>query len=147
MIQETALEDELSPSCRRALDSLRERRPQAEVVAVEGDWAYVSVGHIDVSGVTQVFEQEETLGIVRIPIDFPCNTAPYGLITVPALKRSNGQAIGKQDRNHQKARAMADLFEEPVGFWSWRWNQVSSDDESDLRKAPDMLRERLQMED
>lgn len=147
MSQQSALVAELSPSCRDALNHLQERRPRAEVVAVEGDWAYVSVGYIDVSAVSSVFDQEDALGIVRIPTDFPCNTAPYGLITVPALERSDGQHIGKQDLNHQKANAVAGLFDEPVGFWSWRWNEVSSNEESDLRKAPDMLRERLQMED
>ena len=141
------LENELSPSCQRALDHLNERRPEAELVAVEGDWAYVSVGHIDVSAVTNVFEEDETLGIIRIPTDFPCNTAPYGLITVPYLNRLDGQTVGKQDRNHQKAEAVQGLFDDEVGFWSWRWNNVSSNAEADLRKAPDMFRERLRMED
>ena len=148
MSQGIPLEGELSPSCKRALEHLRERRPQAEVVAVRGDWAYVSVGYIDVGAVTDVFASERALGIVRIPTDFPCGARPYGLITVPYLEHSDGQSISKQDRGHKKAEPVERaLGTENIGFWSWRWNDVSSNDESDLRKAPDMLRERLRMVD
>lgn len=147
MSQGAALEDELSSSCRQALEHLRERRPEADVIAVHGDWAYISVGEIDIAAATDVFERETAEGIVRVPTNFPCNTAPYGLITVPYLERSDGQSISKQERSHAKAEAVEEaLGTDDIGFWSWRWNQISSSNPSDLKVAPDMFRERLRME-
>lgn len=148
MSEEADLTKQLSSSCREALEHLRERRPKAQTVAIHGDWAFISVGYIGVASVTAAFEQEEALGLVRIPTYFPCNTRPYGIITVPFLERSDRQAVRKQERNHNHARPVEQaLGVDDTGFWSWRWDDVSSNDESDLRKAPDMIRERLQMED
>lgn len=142
-----SLEDELSPSCQQAMEALRERRPESEIVAVYGDWAYVSIGEIDVAAVTDVFERATAEGIIRLPTDFPSETAPYGLITVPYLERSDGQDIEKQQRGHNHARPVEEALDtEDLGFWSWQWNELSSSNEGDLKKAPDMFRERLQME-
>lgn len=142
-----SLESELSPSCQRALEFLQERRPESDVIAVYGDWAYISIGEIEVATITDVFQQEFAKGIIRIPTDFPCNTDPYGLITVPYLERADNQSMSKQERGHQKARPVEEALDtEDIGFWSWQWNEISSSKESDLKKAPDMFRERLQME-
>lgn len=147
MSQDPALESELSESCLRAFGHLQDRRPEAEIIAIDGDWGYFSFGHIRVIDVTDTFEQEEALGIARVPTNFPCNTDPYGLLTVPALDRKDGQPIDSQDRSHQRAQPVIDaLGTDDVGFWSWQWERISSTEETDLKKAPDMLRERLQME-
>lgn len=148
MTQGTTLEDELSDSCQRALEYLRDKRPEAKVVAVQGnDWAYVSVGQIAVATVTDVFEQEEAVGIVRIPTDFPNGRRPYGLITIPYLERSDGQAIPKQDRHEHRLEPVEEALDpDSLGFWSWKWRDLSSSDEADLQKAPEMFRERLRKE-
>lgn len=137
----------LTPSCQEAVRTLQERRPEATVVAVQDNWAYVSVGHIDVGRVVDVFEQDEALGIVRIPKDFPSTERPYGIVTVPYLERTDGQQPRKQHRSHDHARPVEDaLGVDDTGFWSWRWDGVSYDDPADLVKAPDLIRERLRME-
>jgi hypothetical protein len=139
--------DELDSDCQTAVDELEDRRPQTEVVAVHGDWAYVSVGYVAVGRITEVLDPEEALGIIRIPTDFPNGARPYGLITVPALERTDNQAIRKQSQGDQKAEPVEQALDvDDVGFWSWKWDDVSYDDPSDLRKAPDLFRERLRME-
>ena len=140
--------DELHERCQDAVDYLQERRPEAKVVAVHGDWAYISVGYIEVGRITDVFEEDEALGIVRIPTNFPKGTRPYGIITVPYLERSDGQKIKKQERSDQKAKPVKDALDvDDLGFWSWKWSDVSHEEASDLQKAPDLIRERLRMED
>lgn len=146
-MSETTPFEALAPSCQEAVRQLRERRPEAEVVAVHANWAYVSVGHIEVGRIVDVFEQDEALGIVRIPKNFPGTERPYGIVTVPYLERSDGREARKQHRSHNHARPVEEaLGVEDTGFWSWRWDGVSHDDPGDLKKAPDLIRERLRRE-
>lgn len=141
------LSKRLSDSCQQALRELRTVRPEADVIAVRGDWAYISVGVIVLDQVSPVFKQDSALGVVRIPTNFPTGTRPYGIVTVPYLERSDGKAISKQHQSHQKAKPVQEaLGEDDVGFWSWRWEDVSHDQPRSLRKAPDVIRERLRME-
>lgn len=140
--------DVLSSSCQEAVRCLQERRPEADVVAVHGDWAFVSVGHIDVARIVDVFVQDRVLGLVRIPNDFPSGERPYGIITIPYLERTDGRRPRKQFRSHQNAKPVEKaLGVEDSGFWSWRWKEVSRDEPSDLVKAPDLIRERLRREE
>lgn len=137
----------LTPSCQEAVEHLRDRCPEAAVVAVHGDWAYVSVGHMDVGRITGVFEQERALAIVRIPKNFPAGERPYGIVTVPHLDRVDGTDVCGQHRSHDNAKAvMGALDVDDVGFWSWRWEGLSHSQPSDLKKAPDLVRRRLRME-
>lgn len=137
----------LSDSCRQALQELQDLRPEADVITVRGDWAYISIGVIALDRVSPTFKQDSALGVVRIPTNFPTGTRPYGIVTVPYLERSDGNSISKQHRAHQKAEPVQEaLGEDNVGFWSWRWEDVSHDQPSSLRKAPDVIRERLRME-
>lgn len=138
--------DRLTGSCQEAVRHLRERRPEAAVVAVHGDWAFVSVGHIDVGRIAGVFKQDSALGIVRIPKNFPSGERPYGIITVPYLERADGKKPRKEARSHQNSKPVEKALGKDVGFWSWRWDGVSHSDPSDLAKAPDLIRERLRME-
>lgn len=137
----------LSSSCQESVQHLRNRRPQATVVAVEGDWAYVSVGYLDVGRIVDVFKEDRALGIIRIPKDFPGGTRPYGIVTVPFLERKDGRQARKQHRSHKNAQPVEDaLGVDDTGFWSWRWEDVSHDDPKDLVKAPDLIRERFRRE-
>lgn len=137
----------LSDSCQQALQELQVLRPEAEVIAVRGDWAYVSIGTIALDQISPVFKQDSALGIVRIPTNFPTGTHPYGIVTVPYLERSDGSEMSKQHRSHKKAEPVQEaLGENNVGFWSWRWEDVSHNQPRCLRKAPDVIRERLRLE-
>lgn len=139
--------DVLAASCQEAVDELQDRCPDATVVAVRGDWAFVSAGSIDVSRIAPIFKREKALGIVRIPKDFPSGDRPYGIVTVPYLERTDGQEPRGQHRSHEKSKpVMEALRVDDVGFWSWRWEGISHSEPSDLRKAPDLIRRRLRME-
>lgn len=140
--------DHLTDSCREALGELREVCQGAKVVAVHGDWAFISLGHFDLRQINDIYKQDQVLGVIRIPKDFPQGPDPYGIITVPYLERSDGQQISKQDKGHQKASAVSEAFDtDDIGFWSWKWDGVSRDSPGALRKAPAMVRKRLSMEE
>lgn len=137
----------LASSCQEAVRHLRERRPEAAVVAVEGDWAFVSVGHIEVGRIVDLYEQDRALGIVRIPKVFPGGERPYGIVTVPYLERTDDKDIPSQHRSHDNARPVEEaLGVEDTGFWSWKWEGIQRNAPEHLRKAPDLIRRRLRME-
>lgn len=137
----------LASSCQEAVRHLRERCPEAAVVAVEGDWAFVSVGHIEVGRIVDLYEQDRALGIVRIQKLFPDGERPYGIVTVPYLERTDGKDIPRQRRSHENARPVEEaLGIDDSGFWSWKWEGIKRDAPEHLKKAPDLIRKRLRME-
>lgn len=145
MTQSITPEDKLTPSCRQALDHLRDRRSQTQVVVVDGDWAFVSIGKISVNSVNDVVDQERAHVFIRIPTDFPSDTRPYGLVTIPYLTRDGGKEIHREHRNHQHAKPLEDaLNASDIGFWSYQWQNISSSDPEDLANAVEIVRSRFQ---
>ncbi len=91
--------------------------------------------------------EEHALAVVRVPKNFPGGERPYGIVTVPYLERTDGKDVRGQHRSHDNAGpVMKALGVEDVGFWSWKWDGVSHSVPSDLKKAPDLVRRRLRME-
>lgn len=142
------LESELSENCREAVSELQEERPEAEVIAVKGDWAWVSIGNVRPAHINDVFDQETAHAVIRIPTDFPNGRRPYGIVTYPYVTKHGGQDADSEHRDHQKGRpAREALGVDEVGLWSYRWQNISWNDPKDLRKAPEIVRSRFEKED
>lgn len=148
MSEETSLKSELTEDCQTAIEELQEVRPEAEFIAVEGDWAWVSIGDVHPAHVNDVFDQETALAVIRIPTDFPNGRRPYGIVTYPYVTKHNGQDTDSEHRDHKKGKpAREALGVEEVGLWSYQWKNISWDDPEDLRKAPEVVRSRFEKED
>ncbi|GAA0275327.1 hypothetical protein [Halobacterium noricense] len=138
----------LTDRCRTAIDELRDERPEAELIAVHGDWAWVSIGTVNPSLVNDVFDQEEVLAILRIPTDFPNGRRPYGIVTYPYVTKHDGQEVDSVHRNHQKGRPARDALDvDEVALWSYQWEGFTWNEPADLRKAPEVVRSRFEKED
>jgi hypothetical protein len=117
----TVLEEQLPASFRRGLEALRARvYPAAAVVAIEGNFAFIDVG---VAPVPAVYEVSEARLFARVPLDV-LNAEPYGVITIPFLKRRDDQRIAHQHLSHATAKPIEDLFNVQTGFWSWGWKNM-----------------------
>lgn len=148
MSEVASLEAELSEDCRTAIEELQEVRPEAELIATEGDWAWVSIGEIYPAHVNDVFDQKTAHAVIRIPTDFPNGRRPYGIVTYPYVTKHDGQDANKEHRNHAKGRpAKKALGVDEVGLWSYQWQDISWNDPEDLRKAPEIVRSRFEKED
>lgn len=138
----------LSEQCREALEELQDVRPEAELIAVRGDWAWVSIGTVYPAHVNDVFDQEEAHAIIRIPTDFPTGRRPYGIVTIPYVTKHDGQDVNKEMRNHQKAQPVEEAMGvEDTGMWSYKWKDISWNDPADLQKAVEIVRSRFEKED
>ncbi|QRV16322.1 hypothetical protein JMJ58_05365 [Haloterrigena salifodinae] len=148
MSEGETLESELSENCREAVSELQEERPEAEVIAVKGDWAWVSIGDVRPAHINGVFDQETAHAVIRIPTDFPNGRRPYGIVTYPYVTKHDGQDADSEHRDHKKGRpAREALGVDEVGLWSYRWQNISWNDPKDLRKAPEIVRSRFEKED
>lgn len=137
----------LDQSCRDALGYLQERRPEAQVIASQGDWAYISLGTIHVRRVNDVFKQEKAHAVIRVPTDFPSATDPYGFVTIPYLTRTDDEDVHREHKNHNNSQPVEQaLGVNDTGFWSYKWKGISASDEEDLAKAVDIVRSRLRKE-
>ncbi|MDH5021684.1 hypothetical protein [Halobacterium rubrum] len=144
----TALRAELTEQCRDAIDALQEVRPEAELIAVRGDWAWVSIGNVRPAHVNDVFDEEKAHAVIRIPTDFPTGRRPYGIITIPYVTKHGGQTVDSEHRNHQKAEAVEDaLGVDDTGMWSYQWQDISWMEPEDLTKALEIVRSRFEKED
>jgi len=142
------LRNHLSERCRDALSELQNERPEAELIAVEGDWAWVSIGTVNPAHVNDVFDQEEVLAILRIPTNFPNGRRPYGIVTYPYVTKHDGQEVDSVHRDHAKGRpAREALGVDEVTLWSYRWEGFSWTEPADLRKAPEVVCSRFEKED
>ena len=143
-----SLEAELSEDCQEAIECLQDERPEAKLVAVRGDWAWVSIGEVYPAHVNDVFDDERAHAIIRIPTDFPNGVRPYGIVTVPYVTKHNGQAVHQEMRNDRKAEPVeAAMDVEDTGMWSYQWDGLSWKDPEDLKKAPEVVRSRFEKED
>ncbi|WP_424016277.1 hypothetical protein ACOZ4N_01230 (plasmid) [Halorientalis pallida] len=148
MDQEENLRHHLSDRCRGALTELQEERPESELVAVKGDWAWVSIGTVYPAHVNDVFDQEKAHAVIRIPTDFPTGRRPYGIVTIPYVTKHDGQDVHKEMRDHQKAQPVEDAMDvDETGMWSYQWENISWDEPADLRWAPEVVRSRFEKED
>jgi len=144
----TGLRAELTEQCRDAIDALQEVRPEAELIAVRGDWAWVSIGNVRPAHVNDVFDEEKAHAVIRIPTDFPTGRRPYGIITIPYVTKHGGQTVDSEHRNHQKAEAVEDALNvDDTGMWSYQWQDISWMDPEDLTKALEIVRSRFEKED
>ncbi|MDL0126621.1 hypothetical protein [Halobacterium salinarum] len=143
------LRAELTESCRQAIDALQDEvRPEAELIAVRGDWAWVSIGNVHPAHVNDVFDEEKAHAVIRIPTNFPHGTRPYGIITIPYVTKHDGQDVHQEMRNDQKAEPVEDaLGVDDTGMWSYQWRDISWDDPEDLTKALEVVRSRFEKED
>jgi hypothetical protein len=141
------LRHHLTEKCRKALSELQEVRPEAELIAIKGDWAWVSIGTVYPAHINDVFDQEEAHATIRIPTDFPTGRRPYGIVTYPYITKHGSQNTDSEHRNHEKGRPARDaLGVDEVGFWSYRWENISWSEPADLRKAPEIVRSRFEKE-
>lgn len=144
----TALERHLTEDCRDALSALEEVRPQSELIAVEGDWAYISIGTVHPAHVNPVFDQDEAHAVIRIPTSFPTGADPYGIVTYPYVTKHDGEDVHREHRNHDNGEPAREAFDvDEVGFWSYRWQNISATDPVDLQKALEIVRSRFEKED
>ena len=147
MSSQASLESQVSQSCRDAIECLQDEREEAELVAVEGDWAYVSIGEVHPSKVNDVFDEDRAHAVIRIPTDFPAGTRPYGIVTIPYVTKNGGQDVDSEHRSHQKARAVEQAMNvNNTGMWSYQWENISRTDPEDLKKAPEIVRSRFEKE-
>jgi hypothetical protein len=144
----THLRTELSEDCRDALKELQKVRPVAELIAVRGDWAWVSIGIVRPAHVNDVFDHEEAHAVIRIPTNFPNGTRPYGIITIPYVTKHDGQDVHQEMRNDRKAEPVETAMDvDNTGMWSYQWDDISWDDPEDLTKALEVVRSRFEKED
>jgi len=147
MSEATSLNAKLTEDCQEAIDHLRAERPEAQLVAVHGDWAYVSIGEVRPAHVNGVFDNKRAHAIIRIPTDFPNGARPYGIVTIPYVTKHNGQNVNSEHRGHDHAAPVERAMNvEDTGFWSYRWQNISCNDSQDLRKAPEIVRSRFEKE-
>jgi hypothetical protein len=148
MSESKPLMRKVSESCRTAIQELQDERPEAELIAVHGDWAYVSIGEVHPAHVNDVFDQDRAHAVIRIPTTFPTGANPYGIVTIPYVTKHDGQETDSEHRNHNHADPVAEaLGVGDTGFWSYRWQNISWTDPEDLRKAPEIVRSRFEKED
>lgn len=143
------LRAELTESCRNAVEVLQEEvRPEAKVIAVRGDWAWVSIGTVRPAHVNGVFDQEEVHAVIRIPTNFPHGARPYGIVTIPYVTKHDGQDVHQEMRNDRKAEPVEEAMGvDDTGMWSYQWEDISWDDPEDLKKALEVVRSRFEKED
>lgn len=142
------LRRDLSEKGREALSELQEVRPEAELIAVKGDWAWVSIGTVHPAHVNDVFDQEKAHAVIRIPTNFPNGRRPYGIVTIPYVTKHGGKDVNQEMRDHQKAKPVEKAMGvNDTGMWSYRWQDISWNEPADLRKAPEVVRSRFEKED
>lgn len=147
MSEVTPLEPELTRKCLKAIEQLQGKRTEAELVAVHGDWAYISIGEVQPAHVNDVFDNERTHAIIRIPTDFPSGTRPYGIVTIPYVTKHDGQDVDREHHGHAHSAPVEKAMNvENTGFWSYKWDNISCEDPEDLRKAPEIVRSRFEKE-
>lgn len=138
----------LSEQCCEALKELQKVRPEAELIAVKGDWAWVSIGTVFPKHVNDVFDHEKAHAIIRIPTDFPTGRRPYGIVTIPYVTKHNGQEVHQEMRDDRKAAPVEDAMDvDETGIWSYKWDGISWEEPADLQKAPEIVRSRFEKED
>jgi hypothetical protein len=148
MSEGNSLLREVSESCRTAIQELQDERPEAELVAVHGDWAYISIGEVQPAHVNDVFDQDRAHAVIRIPTTFPTGANPYGIVTIPYVTKHDGQETDSEHRGHNHADPVAEALDvDDTGFWSYRWQNISWTDPEDLRKSPEIVRSRFEKED
>jgi hypothetical protein len=147
MSEAASIEVELTEGCREAINYLRDDLPEAELIAVHGDWAYVSIGEVRPAHVNDVFDNERAHAAIRIPTDFPSGERPYGIVTIPYVTKHDGKDANSEHRGHNHAAPVERAMNvDDTGFWSYRWQNISCTDPEDLRKAPEIVRSRFEKE-
>jgi len=139
MVDETALPE----AFRCGLQTIRDREvPDAAVVAIEANFAYIDIG-AELLG--DVYQEEVARVYVRAPLTFP-SAHPYGFVTVPCLTRVDGQTIDRQHRDHRTARPVhVALGVQGSGFWSWDWTNLPAHRPEDLAAIVEWARKRIRM--
>ena len=147
MSKAASLDSKLTDKCQMAIKELQDERAEAELIAVHGDWAYVSIGEVRPAHINDVFDNERAHAIIRIPTDFPTGARPYGIVTIPYVTKHNGQDANSEHHRHAHSSPVEEAMKvEDTGFWSYRWENISCKDPEDLRKAPEIVRSRFEKE-
>lgn len=124
-------EGQLPAAFREGLAALRKHVPDAAVIAVHDNFAYIDLGEIPADDLA-LYQQTQVQIFVRVPLTFP-NAAPYGIATAPFLVRKDGAQIERQHHNHANAAPVAAyLGRQDLGFWSWDWSNMP------LRRSEDL---------
>ena len=134
-------EDTLPEAFRRGLQAIRDREvPDAKVLAVEGNFAYIDLG---MEQLMEPIAEPEARLVVRAPLAFP-NAQPYGFVTIPFLRRTDGAPIERQHRDHPTAGPVkAALGTNGSGFWSWNWSNMPARRPEDLAAIVEWARKRI----
>lgn len=125
-------DDALPPPFQEGLRGLREMHcADANVAAVDGNFALVYLGE---GPAPDAYDETIVRVYARMPLDIR-NAEPYGVVTIPLLRRKDGAAIGHQHAGHPNARPLAAPGEAPPAFWSWNWAGLGRRGPSDLALA------------
>lgn len=134
-------ESEFPDDFKRGLAAIREREVEdAEVVAVENNFAYIAIGRVSLP---DIYRQGEAEVYVRVPLTFP-KAKPYGVVTDPYLHRKDGGAIERYHRNHANTRPVQQaLGLAESGFFSWDWKGMPLRRPEDMAAAVEWARKRV----
>jgi|GEM_PF-607043 hypothetical protein len=143
-------DDRFSDEFRKGIKALRKRRPDdpVRVAAVGGNYAFVALGSFDLTSLNEAWDQDEADAYVRVSTNFPRGKA-YGIVTDPFLTRTDGKDVKRQHRNDNHAEKSEPLAEalgvecSDLGWWSYRWQNVTVTGGEDMTKAIALVQRRL----
>lgn len=103
---------------------------------------YVALGEFDLDS---MWDEETTDVYMNVPVNFGTGT-PYGFVTHPPVNRTDDNSVNRQHRGRADAKPLAEALGVPnndLSWWSYKWEDMSVNDGSDMTKGIGIIRRRL----
>ena len=145
-------EGSLPEAFRAGLRAIRARvLPTVNVIAVIENFAILDLGTMErdssntAAELPPIYEESTVRLFARAPLTFP-HAEPYGVMTIPSLRRSDKRPIERHhpSSSHATAKSFADrLGETDIGFWSFDWTGMPRREPADLAAIVEWARKRI----